>query len=291
MHDEHQNAHSSRHASRHASQHTCHTCVDACAQRCARAVDVSDAARMHACALPGTRLCARPCQVPALSKHGAKDMDTDACVRRNLHACSCSGTHERTRWRCPARAAISKVVTRTRMRAWQLLRPVHAQESHARTTRCWPAARVTVRARNQDSSWHGGHHARAPALAHLRPARRASVHARVLDAAAAAKLGALLLDLHRQLARGRHNQHNWPVAALWGWVWCGVVVAMAEAGGRRVSRPGWLSADQHEAHAGAGSAAARARGTSNQHAWAAATHTHTHCPSLSLSASLPPSPR
>jgi hypothetical protein len=36
----------------------------------------------------------------------------------------------------------------------------------------------------------------------------------VLDAAGRAKLVALLLDLHCQLTRGRHDQHNGPITTL-----------------------------------------------------------------------------
>lgn len=54
----------------------------------------------------------------------------------------------------------------------------------------------------------------AAQVAHLRPLRSAAVHAGVLDAAGGAELVRLLLDLHRQLSRGRQAQHNWAIARL-----------------------------------------------------------------------------
>jgi hypothetical protein len=54
---------------------------------------------------------------------------------------------------------------------------------------------------------------------HLRPLGRAAVHARVLYPRARPKLLALLLDLNRQLARGRQHQHDGAVAGLCGWGW------------------------------------------------------------------------
>ena len=54
----------------------------------------------------------------------------------------------------------------------------------------------------------------AAQVPNLGPLRSAAVHAGVLDAAGGAELVCLLLDLHRQLTRGRQAQHNWPIARL-----------------------------------------------------------------------------
>jgi hypothetical protein len=51
-------------------------------------------------------------------------------------------------------------------------------------------------------------------IPNLGPLRSAAVHAGVLDAAGGAELVRLLLDLHRQLPRGRQTQHNRPIARL-----------------------------------------------------------------------------
>jgi hypothetical protein len=54
----------------------------------------------------------------------------------------------------------------------------------------------------------------AAQVADLGPLRSAAVYAGVLDAAGGAELVRLLLDLHRQLPRGRQAQYDRPIAGL-----------------------------------------------------------------------------
>jgi hypothetical protein len=83
-------------------------------------------------------------------------------------------------------------------------------------------------------------------VADLLPLRHAAVDARVLDRRRRAELVALALDLHRELARRREDQHDRPVAR--------VEVRLRRAGGRRGHR-------KERARGRAGGTARHAAGT------------------------------
>lgn len=73
-----------------------------------------------------------------------------------------------------------------------------------------------VRLQEVDQAPRGGNHDlhAAVEVVHLDALGDTSVHARVLDLRRLAELVALLLDLHRQLSRGRHHENDRPISLL-----------------------------------------------------------------------------